>query len=126
MRFTLFGKRFARKTPVQRQPVVAANRLQLLRNMRMEPLEDRHLLSINIPLYNGDFESPTVWVSNSAYNNVVQQTVVPGPQGSWASGGQDQPANSNILDPRFGTPGWGKTAQGGGGAERTPKESMAN
>ena len=23
--------------------------------------------------------------------------------------------NSNILDPRFGTPGWAKTAQGGGG-----------
>ena len=113
--FAMRGRRSARACSTLPKSARASARLALIRSMRLEPLEQRHLLSVNIPLYNGDFESPTVWVSNNSYNGVVSQTVQPGPQGSWAAYGQDQPANSNILDPRFGTPGWGKTAQGGGG-----------
>ena len=114
--FAMRGRRSARACSTLPKSARASARLALIRSMRARsPLEQRHLLSVNIPLYNGDFESPTVWVSNNSYNGVVSQTVQPGPQGSWAAYGQDQPANSNILDPRFGTPGWGKTAQGGGG-----------
>jgi phosphodiesterase/alkaline phosphatase D-like protein len=83
----------------------------MLHRCAMEALETRQLLSANIPLYNGDFESSTVWVSTSS-STVGQETVAPGQQGSWNA---YQPANSNLLDPRFGTPGWAKTAQGGGG-----------
>ncbi len=59
--FAMFGKRFAKKSSARRRPAMAASRLALARNMRLEPLEDRHLLSINIPILNGNFESPT-WV----------------------------------------------------------------
>jgi hypothetical protein len=106
---------FGRKSRRASRKTAVASRSGKLRSLLLEPLEHRMLLSVNIPIYNGGFESPTVWVSNYSYNGVVQQTVQPGPQGSWAADGQDQPANTNILDPRFGTPGWGKTAQGGGG-----------
>jgi rubredoxin len=68
----------------------------------MEALESRQLLSISIPIYNSDFEMPT-WVQSGS--SWVQQAVAPGTQA----------LNYNNLDPRFGPPGFSKTAQGGGG-----------
>ena len=100
----MFGKMLGRKSLLQRRKTAVANRSGLLRGLRLEPLEARQLLSVSIPLYNGDFESPTVWVLSNG-GGVTQQTVAPG----------TQPWNTNLLDPRFGTPGLAKTAQGGAG-----------
>ena len=122
--FAMSGKLSGRKSRLQPRKTAVASRSGLDRGLRLEPLEQRQLLSANIPIYNGDFTSPTVWVSNSAWNNVVQQTVEPGPQGPYAADGQDQPANSNVLDPRFGTPGWAKTAQGGRRARRKYRRNL--
>ncbi len=113
LRSESFSKQVNRRTLKSRQ-VSAAARDTVLSRCMLERLETRQMLSMTIPIFNGDFEAPTVWVSTSS-GTVGQETVVPGPQGSWQSAGQDQPANTNILDPRFGTPGWAKTAQGGGG-----------
>jgi phosphodiesterase/alkaline phosphatase D-like protein len=69
----------------------------------MEAMETRQLLSVSIPLLNGNFQSPT-WVTNDNVN-YFQQAVAAGTQA----------LNYNQLDPRFGPPGWAKTAQAGGG-----------
>ena len=98
---TLFANVSGRKSRRHRKFSVAGSSTWV-RRLRLEPLEQRQLLSINIPLLNSDFQSP-VWVQSG--NSWVQQTVAPG----------TEPWNSNNLDPRFGTPGWAKTAQGGGG-----------
>ena len=114
--FALFGKLSGRKSrrapgtqcdqycrvPGRRRKTTVAGRSALGRGLRLEPLEQRQLLSINIPMLNSDFQSP-MWVQSGS--SWVQQTVAPG----------TQPWNSNNLDPRFGPPGWAKTAQGGAG-----------
>ena len=64
----------------------------------MEPLEQRQLLSVNIPIVNGNFESPT-------FGSTTERLIEPQP----VAVGSIAP-NYNQLDPRFGTPGWAKTA----------------
>ena len=98
----MFGKLSGRKSRLQRRKTAVASRWGSVRGLRLEPLEQRQLLSLTIPLLNSDFQSPT-WVYNGS--SWVQQAVAAG----------TQPWNSNDLDPRFGPPGWAKTAQGGGG-----------
>jgi autotransporter-associated beta strand protein len=98
----LSGKVLGRRSRRRRRKPEVASRLGLGRSLHLEPLEQRRLLTINIPLLNSDFQSP-MWVQSGS--SWVQQTVAPG----------TQPWNSNNLDPRFGPPGWAKTAQGGGG-----------
>src|ERR1700723_3932311 len=89
-----------RRLPRKRLPL--AVRQGMLRRCIMEAMEQRQMLSISIPIYNGDFEMPT-WVLSG--NTWVQQAVAPGTQA----------LNYNNLDPRFGAPGFAKTAQGGAG-----------
>jgi hypothetical protein len=96
------GNVLGRKSRRRRRKPEVASRLEFGRSLRLEPLEQRRLLTINIPILNSDFQSP-MWVQSGS--SWVQQTVAPG----------TQPWNSNNLDPRFGPPGWAKTAQGGGG-----------
>ena len=101
--FALPTKLLGRKSRLQpRKPAVAA-RSGLARSLRMEPLEQRQLLSVSIPILNGDFESPT-WVQSGS---------VLGSNRRWQLG--TQAMNYNQLDPRFGPPGFGKTALGSGG-----------
>jgi phosphodiesterase/alkaline phosphatase D-like protein len=94
------SRRINSKLQKRRLPVTA--REAILGRCAMEALEQRQLLSFSIPIYNSDFEMPT-WVESGS--SWVQQAVAPGTQA----------LNYNELDPRFGPPGWAKTAQGGGG-----------
>ena len=113
--FAMFGKLPGRKSRLQRRKTAVAGRSGSVRGLRLEPLEQRQLLSVTIPLLNGDFQSP-VW---QTYDNVNWfQEAVPAGAELW---------NSNILDLRFGPPGWGKTAAHPGvGPARMAKESIAS
>ncbi len=105
-----------RKSRRQRRKTAVASGSGLIRGLRLEPLEARQLLSVNIPIYNGDFEAQT-WQTN---NNVnwYQAAVLPDTQANYPGYSDSrywQAMNSNALDPRFSPPGYGKTAQGGNG-----------
>ena len=92
-----FGKLLGQKSLLQRRKSAVASRSGLLRSLRLEPLEARQLLSVSIPIANSDFESST-WVNSGGSYSL--QPVAAGTQAP----------NYNELDPRFGTPGYSKTA----------------
>ena len=55
--FAMFGKLLGRKSRLQRRKTAVASRRGLVRDLRLEPLEQRQLLSVNIPVPDGDFSA---------------------------------------------------------------------
>ena len=55
--FAVFGKLSGRKSRLQRRKTAVASRWRSLRGLRLEPLEQRQLLSLSIPVPDGDFSA---------------------------------------------------------------------
>ena len=99
----IFGKVLGQKSRLPRRKTAVAGRSGLVRGLHLEPLEQRQLLSVSHPDRQQRFRIARLGAR--AVRAWVQQAVAPG----------TEPLNYNELDPRFGPPGYGKTAQGGAG-----------
>ena len=69
----MFGILLGRKSRLQRRKTAVASRSGLVRGLRLEPLEQRQMLSVSIPVPDGNFalDTPSYCINSNSGGNIV-------------------------------------------------------
>ena len=102
----MFGKLLGRKSRQQRLKTSVASRWGLVRGLRLEPLEQRRLLSVNIPVPDGNFASDSAAFCFSTGGGNSNGATYTSPLTGTLSGWQFSAAPSTANGGQYAAGGW--------------------